>query len=72
MAYTTDHLLALETALAKGESSVTFQDRTVTYRSVADLKLAILEVKRGLQGNEATNNGIFPTRQIRVTTSKGF
>ena len=72
MAFTNDQLVALETALAKGEASVTFQDRTVTYRSVADLKSAILEVKRGLQGNESTNNGTYPTRQIRVTTGKGF
>ncbi|WP_412769681.1 phage head-tail joining protein, partial [Ralstonia pseudosolanacearum] len=48
MAYTEAQLLALEAALAKGERRVTFQDKTVEYRTVDELKLAIREVRRGL------------------------
>lgn len=65
MAYTQDQLTALEIALARGEHRVTFADKTVEYRSVDDLKAAIREVKRGLG---ITNS----TRQIRITTDKGF
>ncbi len=65
MAYTQEQLIALEIALARGEHRVTFADKTVEYRSVEDLKAAIREVKRGLK---ITNL----SRQIRVTSSKGF
>ena len=65
MAYTQDQLTALEIALARGEHRVTFADKTVEYRSLDDLKAAIREVKRGLS---ITNS----TRQIRITTDKGF
>jgi hypothetical protein len=65
MAYTEDQLTALEIALARGEHRVTFADKTVEYRSVEDLKAAIREVKRGLK---ITNL----SRQIRVTSNKGF
>ncbi len=73
MAYTEAHLQALETALARGERRVTFQDKTVEYRSVDELKAAIREVKRGIY-EQATASGLWPgaPRQIRVTTSKGL
>lgn len=72
MAYTETQLLALETALARGEHRVTFEDKTVEYRSVEELKLAIQEVQRGLQQQATAAGAPPPTRQIRVTTSKGF
>ncbi len=73
MAYTEAQLLALEAALAKGEHRVTFQDKTVEYRSVDELRAAIREVKRGLLAQSAaTGLGPGAPRQIRVTTSKGF
>ncbi|MHA6820088.1 phage head-tail joining protein [Ralstonia pseudosolanacearum] len=73
MAYTEAQLQALETALARGERRVTFQDKTVEYRTVEELKLAIREVKRGLF-EQAAATGLWPgaPRQIRVTTGKGF
>lgn len=73
MAYTDAQLQALESALAKGERRVTFQDKTVEYRSVDELKAAIREVKRGIF-EQSTATGMWPgaPRQIRVTTSKGL
>ncbi|MCK4124285.1 hypothetical protein HFK83_18170 [Ralstonia pseudosolanacearum] len=73
MAYTEAQLLALEAALARGERRVTFQDKTVEYRTVDELKLAIREVRRGLF-EQAAATGLWPgaPRQIRVTTGKGF
>ena len=73
MAYTQEDLSALESALAKGERRVTMGDKTVEYRSVDELRLAIREVKRGLS-EQAASTGMWPgaPRQIRVTTSKGF
>ena len=73
MAYTDAQLQALETALARGERRVTFQDKTVEYRSVDELKAAIREVKRGIY-EQATASGLWPAapRKIRVTTSKGL
>ena len=72
MAYTQEQLSALETALAKGEKRVTFGDKTVEYRSVEELRQAILDVERGLY-EQAADTGLWPRapRQILVTTSKG-
>ena len=73
MAYTEDQLMVLEAALAKGEKRVTFGDKTVEYRSVDELKAAIREVKRCIS-EQAVATGLWtgPSRQIRVTTTKGF
>jgi hypothetical protein len=73
MAYTELQLEALQTALAQGERRVSFADKTVEYRSVEELTLAIREVKRGLEV-QAAETGLWPSspRQIRVTTGKGF
>lgn len=72
MSYSTEQLAALQAALARGEKRVTFGDKTVEYRSVDDLRLAIREVERGLFA-QATDAGVLPraSRQIRVTTTKG-
>ena len=72
MAYTQTQLQALEIALTKGERRVTFGDKTVEYRSIEELRLAIGDVKRGLF-EQATQTGLWPRapRQIRMTTSKG-
>ncbi|MDI6750501.1 MAG: hypothetical protein QMD73_10030 [Rhodocyclaceae bacterium] len=73
MAYTLEHLEALEAALAKGERRVTFADKTVEYRTVDELKDAIREVKRQLDRLDA-QSGLWPKapRHIRVTTNKGL
>ncbi len=72
MAYTQDQLTALESALAKGERRVTFGDKTVEYRSVDELRLAMRDVRRGLL-EQASATGLWPVpvRQIRLNTSKG-
>ena len=67
MAYTEVQLQALESALAKGEHRVTFGDKTVEYRSVAELQAAIRTVEADIARGSATSK-----RQIRVTTGKGF
>jgi len=71
MAYTEEQLAALESALAKGEKRVTFQDKTIEYRTVDELVAAIREVKRGLF-EQATATGLWPgaPRQIRIHTHK--
>lgn len=68
--YTQEQINNLENAIAKGERTVTYADRTVTYRSVEEMLLAMREMKRDLMmiGDVA----IVPTRQIRITTNKGF
>lgn len=73
MAYTLEHLEALEAALVRGERRVTFGDKTVEYRSVEELKDAIREVKRQIDRLDG-QTGLWPKapRQIRVTTCKGF
>ena len=72
MAYTEAQLQALETALAKGEHRVSFGDKTVEYRSVEELRQAILAVERDLY-EQAADTDLWPRapRQIRVTTAKG-
>ena len=72
MAFTETQLQALESALAKGERRVTFGDKTVEYRSVEELRVAMRDVRRGLS-EQATATGLWPgaPRQIRTNTSKG-
>ena len=73
MAYTETQLQALEAALAQGERRVSFGDKTVEYRTVEELQAAIREVRKSIS-QQACATGLWPgpTRQIRVTTSKGF
>jgi hypothetical protein len=66
--YTADHLQALRDALASGEHRVSYEGKSVEYRTVADLKAAIAEVESAI----ARDAGRIKVRQIRVTTSKGF
>lgn len=73
MAHTPEQLDALQAALAKGERRVTFADKTVEYRTVEELRVAIREVQADLY-RQAVETGLWPQapRQIRVTTRKGF
>lgn len=68
MPYSNEQLLALQKALATGEKRVTFGDKTVEYRSLDEIQAAIREVEASL----ARAAGSRRTRQIRVTTGKGF
>lgn len=68
MTYTTTQLDALKRALATGERRVSFGDKTLEYRSVDELQAAIRTVETEI----ARGTGVSPTRQIRITTSKGL
>ena len=68
MTYTETDLLELKKALKNSERRVSFGDRSVEYRSIEELKLAIREVEADL----ARFTGKPKTRQIRATTRKGF
>jgi len=71
--YSRQQLAALQAALAKGEHRVTFEGKSVEYRTIAELKLAIQEVESDLRRADALNGRGRPiTRQIRITTYKGF
>jgi hypothetical protein len=72
MSFSQTQLEALQTALTQGERRVTFGDKTVEYRSVDEIKLAIREVKKGLL-DQAAATGLWPrsVRQIQINTSKG-
>ena len=72
MSFSQTQLDALQAALTQGERRVSFGDKTVEYRSVDELRLAIREVKKDLQ-EQATATGFWPRapRQIQINTSKG-
>jgi hypothetical protein len=55
MAYTQSHLDALQEALASGTLTVTFEGRSMTYRSVQELQRAISVVQSSLN----QQSGIF-------------
>lgn len=73
LTYTPEQLQALRNALARGESRITFDGKSVDYRSVDELKAAIREVELALY-KDAVGTGLLPrpARQIRITTKKGF
>ena len=73
MAYTQEQLDALEAALAKGEKRVSFGDKSVEYRTVEELRLAIRVIEKGLAEQATATGLIAPSpRQIRITTNKGL
>lgn len=67
MAYTEADLTAVRTALLKGERSVTFADRSVTYRSVEELQAVETAILRDL--SQATRT---KTKQTLLVSSTGF
>ncbi|MFK1433015.1 phage head-tail joining protein [Pseudomonas aeruginosa] len=52
MAFTTEHLAAVETAIARGERKVRFRDREVEYRTVGELLEARDEIRAALAENK--------------------
>ncbi len=69
MAYSETQLEALEAALASGMLRVSFEGRSVEYRSVEELKKAIAEVKAAM----AASDPVRPrSRIVRTYTNKGF
>ena len=67
MAYTQSQLEALQEALASGMLTVTFEGRTMTYRSVQELQRAIATVQSALNSQSGKR-----VRQYRMSSSKGF
>jgi hypothetical protein len=67
MAYTQSHLDALLEALASGTLTVTFEGRSMTYRSVQELQRAISVVQSTL--NQQSGKRV---RQYRMASSNGF
>ena len=66
--YTQQQLQALRDALANGVRRVRFSDREIEYRTVDELKAAIAVAEAEI----AKSNGRPMTRQIRMSTQKGF
>ena len=67
MAYTQTQLDALQEALASGTLTVTYEGRSVTYRSVQELQRAIAVVQSALNQQSGKR-----TRQYRMSGSKGL
>lgn len=68
MAYTQAQLEALEEALASGMLRVSFEGRSMEYRSVEELKKAIAEVRAGLAAQQGMPRG----RVVKVYTRKAL
>ena len=68
MAYSTADLTAIRTAIARGERSVTFADRTVTYRSMEELLQAEARIGQALASAPEARR----SKQTFGVTSKGF
>ena len=66
--YTDQQLQTLRDALANGVRRVKFGDREIEYRTIDELKQAIAAA----EADVARNSGVPITRQIRVSTEKGF
>jgi roadblock/LC7 domain-containing protein len=69
MPYTQTQLEALEAALASGTLRVSFEGRSLEYRSVDELKKAIAEVKAAMAAADSARPR---SRVIRAYTTKGF
>jgi hypothetical protein len=67
-AYTDADLLAIRRAIARGERSVQFADRSVTYRSTEELIAAESRISRALSSTATTRR----RKQTRAYSSKGF
>jgi len=69
--YTDADLIAIRRAISKGERSVQFADRMVTYRSIDEL----LQAEARIAGSLATTTTTTTPRRARqslITTTKGF
>jgi hypothetical protein len=64
--WTPADLARIEAAIATGVTTVHFEDREVTYRSVAELLSARAAIQAELLANSR------PSRQVRFATTKGF
>lgn len=69
MAFTDADLQAIRTAIARGERSVQFADRSVTYRSMEELLQAESRISKAL---ESVTVAPRRSKQSRLVASKGF
>jgi hypothetical protein len=69
MAWTEADLNALDACIAKGEKSVTFADRTVTYRDVSEMLQARAVISAALA---AASSDTPRPRQWLGTSSRGL
>lgn len=68
MTYTLTQRDALRQAIANGILRITYDGKTVEYRSFADLKAALIEVETGL----AKASGKPTARRVRIYADKGL
>ena len=66
MTYTTAQRDALRQAIASGVLRLSYDGKSVEYRSMAELKAALTEVEQGL----SRDNGQPVTRQIKIYAEK--
>ena len=67
MAYTEEQVRALREALASGVLTVSYDGKSVTYRSVDEIKTALTEIE-----NTRARDAGRQVRQIRIVGNKGF
>ena len=67
MTYTEEQVRALREALTSGVLTVSYDGKSVTYRSVEEIKQALAEIENA-RAREAGRQ----VRQIRITSNKGF
>ena len=67
MEYTEDQIRALRAALASGVLTVAYDGKSVTYRSVDEIKTALAEIENA-RARETGRR----VRQVRITGNKGF
>ena len=67
MTYTEDQMRALREALTSGVLTVSYDGKSVTYRSVDEIKTALTKIE-----NARARDAGRQVRQIRLVTNKGF
>ena len=67
MTYTEDQVRALREALTSGVLTVSYDGKSVTYRSVDEIKTALAEIE-----NARARDAGMQVRQIRIVGNKGF
>ena len=67
MTYTEDQVRALREALTSGVLTVSYDGKSVTYRSVDEIKTTLTEIENA-RAREAGRQ----VRQIRIVGNKGF
>ena len=61
MSYTQTQLDALRTAYAEGVLRVTFNNRTIEYRTLKEMKSIIAEMEDSIAGTSTSDKTYYPT-----------